>query len=124
MIKLKNILTEASVKIDDKFNDELIDRVNDEYAKNYTTLTPEQINDGYCDIWAQLFIEKFGGKQNWSFEFPTGGCGHHWVELNNKFYDAETPEGVSSIKQLPFFKRAIKQYGTGWVKAFYDDIKA
>ena len=48
MIKLKNLLLE--VHIDNKFQSELIDRINDEYREDYKSLTPQEINDGYCDI--------------------------------------------------------------------------
>ena len=111
------------ITINNNFNTELIDRINDEYMENYKTLTPSEINDGYCDIWAELFVEKFGGKHYWSFEFPTGGCGHSWVKLNNKFYDAEVPNGVSSIEELPFVQRAVKEFGKDWLDdKFYKNI--
>ena len=125
MIRLKDLLKESIVNIDKKFNDELIDRINDEYLENYTSLTPKEINDGYCDMWAALFVEKFGGKHYWSFDFPTGPCGHSWVKLNNKLYDAEVPNGVSSLEELPFVQRAIKKYGKDWLTdIFYDGIQS
>ncbi len=125
MIRLKSLLKEAIVKIDKEFNDELIDRINDEYNEDYQSLTPKQINDGYCDMWASLFVEKFGGKHYWSFDFPTAACGHSWVKLGNKFYDSEVPNGVLSLEQLPFVQRAIKQYGKDWLTdTFYDGIQS
>ena len=117
MIKLKSLLKEQSVKINKEFNDELIDRINDEYGENFTadSLTCNAINDGYCDIWSQLFTDKFGGKRQWSVDFPIDQGVHHWVNLNNKYYDAEAPEGVSSIEELPFIKRAIQKKGRNWL---------
>jgi hypothetical protein len=35
MIRLKSLLKETIVKIDKRFNDELIDRINDEYNEEY-----------------------------------------------------------------------------------------
>jgi hypothetical protein len=122
MIRLRDLLNE--VTIDSKFTAELIDRINDEYAEDYTTLTPQEINNGYCDIWAQLFVDRFGGDHQWSFDFPNDPNGHSWVKLGNKFYDAEATGGVNELTGLPFFQRAIKKYGTDWLDSdFYDNIQ-
>ena len=126
MIKLKDILTnEAVVNIDSKFNSELIDNINDEYREDYTSLTPKEINDGYCDMWASLFVEKFGGEHQWSYDFPNDPIGHSWVKLDNKFYDAEAPNGVSNLEKLPFFQRSIKKNGSDWLNdEFYKGIQS
>ena len=110
MIKLKNLLLE--VHIDNKFQSELIDRINDEYREAYDSLTPQEINDGYCDMWASLFVERFGGDHQWSFDFLNDPNGHSWVKLDNKFYDAEMTIGTTKLINLPHFQRAIKKYGT------------
>ena len=107
MIKLRDILKEATVNIDSKFNSELIDNINDEYREDFTTLTPKEINNGYCDMWAELFVEKFGGKHQWTYDIPNDPNGHSWVKLNGKFYDAEVPKGVSKIEDIPYIQRAI-----------------
>jgi hypothetical protein len=44
---------------------------------------------------------------------PSGTLGHVWVEFKGKFYDAETPDGVTDWKDLPWmqeFFKAKKQY--------------
>jgi hypothetical protein len=122
MIRLKDILKESY--IDNKFQRELIDRINDEYREDYKSLTPQEINDGYCDIWASLFMERFGGDHQWSFDFPNDPNGHSWVKLGNKFYDAEMLNGTTELTNLPFFQRFIKKYGTGWLDSeFYTNIQ-
>lgn len=128
MISLTNILKEigntSPVKIDKEFETELINKINDEYYENYTTLTPKEINNGYCDMWASLFVDKFGGQHQWSFDFPNDPNGHSWVKLNNKLYDAEAPNGVPSLDKLPFFQRVIKKYGSDWLdNEFYNNIQ-
>jgi hypothetical protein len=128
MIKLTNILKEigntSPVKIDKEFETELINKINDEYYEKYTILTPKEINNGYCDMWASLFVDKFGGQHQWSFDFPNDPNGHSWVKLNNKFYDAEALNGVLSLDKLPFFQRAIKKYGIDWLdNEFYNNIQ-
>jgi hypothetical protein len=122
MIRLKDILKESY--IDNKFQSELIDRINDEYREDYKSLTPQEINDGYCDIWASLFMERFGGDHQWSFDFPNDPNGHSWVKLGNKFYDAEMINGTTELTNLPFFQRFIKKYGTRWLdNEFYTNIQ-
>lgn len=122
MIKLKSLLNEISLNVE--FNAELIDRINDEYMEDYESLTPQEINNGYCDIWASLFVEKFGGDHQWSFDFPNDPNGHSWVKLGNKFYDAEMLHGTPELKNLPFFQRAIQQYGESWLDTeFYKNIQ-
>ena len=125
MIKLKDLLENAIVNIDSKFNSELINYINNEYRENYTTLTPREINDGYCDLWASLFVKKFGGEHQWSYDFPNEPNGHSWVKLNNKFYDAEAPNGVSNLEELPEFQRFISKYGNEWLNdLFYNNIES
>lgn len=40
--------------------------------------------------------------------FSTGT--HVWIELNERFYDAEAPEGVDNFFELPFFQRVISSW--------------
>ncbi len=40
--------------------------------------------------------------------FSTGT--HVWVELDERFYDAEAPEGVDNFFDLPFFQRVISSW--------------
>lgn len=112
--RLASILKENSVEIDAKFIDDFKDAIleDDPNAKveQILKLSPKEINDGYCHFWAEAFVENFGGKHKYSNDFSTGSGGHHWVELNGKFYDAETPQGVSSLKGLPFVQRDIDKW--------------
>jgi hypothetical protein len=117
MIKFKDILNESTPIIDSKFNFELLTKINDNYGENYTKISPMEINDGYCDMWAELFVDKFGGKHQWSFDFPNEVNGHSWVKLNNKYYDAEATKGVFNLEDLPFFKRIISKNGSKWLNA-------
>jgi hypothetical protein len=122
MIRLRDIINE--LKIDADFQSELIDQINDEYAEEYDTLTPQEINDGYCDIWARLFVDRYGGTHQWSFDFPHDPNGHSWVKRGNKFYDAEVPTGTTELTNLPFFQRFIKRYGSEWLDSeFYNNIQ-
>lgn len=118
-------IEEATVDVNSEFDSELINNINDEYHEDYTTLTPEEINDGYCDMWASLFVKKFGGEHQWSYDFPNDPNGHSWVKLNNKFYDAEVPEGTPDLEKLPFFQRSIKKNGKDWLTdQFYKNIQS
>jgi hypothetical protein len=120
MIRLKTLLAEMSVKIDARFNADVIDTINDEYRENYDTLTPLEINDGYCDIWASQFTDRFGGEHQWSFDFPGDPNGHSWVTLKGRFYDAEIPGGVTQLEDIPYFQRAIKRIGNNrWIDSTF-----
>lgn len=116
-------VNKSIVNIDSKFNSELMNTINNEYGEDYISLTPREINNGYCDMWANLFVEKFGGTHQWSYDIPNDPNGHSWVKLNNKFYDAEAKNGVLDLKQLPYFQRIIKQNGSEWLNdEFYKNI--
>jgi hypothetical protein len=119
-------IEEAAIDINAEFNAELIDRINDEYREDYKSLTPGEINDGYCDQWALLFVEKFGGKHQWTFDIPNDPNGHSWVKLNNKFYDAEVPKGVSKLEEIPYIQRAIARLKSSeWLDdSFYKNIQS
>ena len=120
MIKLKSLLNESMPKIDTAFNAELIDTINDEYMEDFTTLKPEEINDGYCDLWAAQFVDKFGGEHQWSFDFPSDPNGHSWVLNRGKYYDAEIPSGVSQLKDIPYFIRAIARLkSSNWIDSSF-----
>jgi len=115
-MRLSTLIPESVVHIDKAFNAELMDAINDEYHEDYTTLTPMEINDGYCDIWANQFTKRFGGQHQWSFDFPDDANGHSWVKRGGKYYDAEIPEGVTHMGQIPYFQRAIKRIGNAqWI---------
>lgn len=40
--------------------------------------------------------------------FNTGT--HVWIEMDERFYDAEAPEGVDNFFELPFFQRVISSW--------------
>ena len=126
MIKLRDILKEAVVKIDQQFNKELLSKINQEYKENFKTLTPKEINNGYCDQWATLFVDKFGGKHQWTYDIPEDANGHSWVLLNGKYYDAEKPAGVSKLEELPYMQRAIARLKSSeWMDGdFYKNIQS
>lgn len=75
--------------------------------------TPEDINDGYCMIWARKAMNALGG--------PTMECRFVWIDdgedkINEyefahaalfhrgRYYDAECLDGVEHPIDLPFFK--------------------
>ena len=123
MIKLKDILQE--IQIDRSFDEDLIDAINDEYMEDYQELTPKEINNGYCDMWARQFVDRFGGEHQWSYDFPdfpNSASGHSWVSYQGKFYDAEIPDGVNQLEDIPYFKRAIEHVGNAdWID---DDFRS
>ena len=63
--------------------------------------------------------------QPWTFDIPNDPNGHSWVKLNNKFYDAEVPKGVSKLEEIPYIQRAItKLKSSEWLDdSFYKNIQ-
>ena len=83
--------------------------------KNWGSFTGKVCNSGFCDIYADKLSKLLPGSKKWDTEEQgsSGTLGHVWVEFKGKFYDAETPDGVSDWKELPWmqsFYKAKKQY--------------
>lgn len=77
-------------------------------------LKPQHINQGLCDVWADRFVNRFGGAiRVTDMGDGSGTSGHYWVQLGRRFFDAETFRrgGVRNLTDLPFFERAAKHRG-------------
>lgn len=52
--------------------------------------------------------------------------GHVWIEAERRFYDSECPDGVSSLFELPLFRRdivcALRKKGIGAPEVITDDV--
>ena len=104
MIKLKSLLKEYSA------HEEALSYTEEQALKlahkNWSTFTGKVCNTGFCDIYADKLSKLLPGSKQWSTEerSPSGTLGHVWIEYKGKFYDAETPDGVTDFKQLPWMK--------------------
>lgn len=91
---------------------------------------PWKINDGDCESFATMVIDKMGGEDDrdgdgphllWGdnqpeFFTPAHDPGYHcYVCYKDSYYDAEEPFGVKSPDMLPLFMRQLLQR---------DDIRA
>lgn len=66
-------------------------------AKHITQLfnmAPDKINKGFCWLWALAASEMFGAAL---YGIPS----HAFVKFNNKFYDADCPNGEIDWRDLP-----------------------
>ena len=85
-----------------------------------------EINAGDCFRWALLACKLHGGQlysvslmiEDLDFIIPgtfkPDGT-HAFIKIDNKYYDAETTEGVDDWEQLPYFKRIdFSQYTDSW----------
>lgn len=71
--------------------------------KNWNEFGGEECNNGFCDIFAKNLKKHLPGSKIMSTEDPRNNTlGHVWVEYKGKYFDAETPNGVDSWKQLPW----------------------
>jgi len=109
MIKLKDILMESSPHIQALSQTEIdaLKLVN----KNWDSFTGEVCNTGFCDIYADKLSKILPGSKHMGTEErgPTGTFGHVWIEFKGKYYDAETPDGVTDWKDLPWMRQFYKQ---------------
>jgi len=81
--------------------------------KNWDTFGGKECNNGFCDIFAKNLSKYLPGSTIMSTEDPRNNTlGHVWVEYEGKYFDAETPNGVDSWKQLP------------WMVEFYSKNKS
>jgi hypothetical protein len=74
--------------------------------------------------------------EHWSIDCPRGLLprevdqlrfgGHVWIEAQKRFYDSECPEGVSSLFELPIFRRhivyALRNKGISVPDVIIDDV--
>ena len=79
---------------------------------NAKGITPHAINNGLCEDFAMMVIEQMGGYSSEleevateSFDGANDLPGHVWIYYQDKFYDAECPQGVKDWRELPIFKR-------------------
>ena len=73
--------------------------------RNWDTFGGKECNNGFCDIFAKNLSKYLPGSKIMSTEDPRNNTlGHVWVEYEGKYFDAETPNGVDSWKQLPWME--------------------
>lgn len=84
-------------------------------VKDWIEFTPQVINNGFCDIWAEHFIKHIGGDFK-STHISDGGdtSGHSFVKYKDLYFDAEAPQGVKSPLELPYFQRAQQYWHETW----------
>jgi len=75
--------------------------------KNWDVFDGKECNKGFCDIFAYKLQKRLPGSvimHTEEMEGPNESFGHVWLEYKGKYYDAETPKGVSTWKKLPWMK--------------------
>jgi cytidyltransferase-like protein len=80
--------------------------------KDWDKFGGKECNNGFCDIFAKHLSKYMPGSEIMSTEDDRSDTfGHVWVKYNNKYFDAETPDGVSSWKELPWMKKFYNRIG-------------
>ena len=80
--------------------------------KNWDEFGGKECNKGFCDIFAKNLSKHLPGSKIMSTEDSRNETlGHVWVEYKGKYFDAETPNGVSSWKELPWMKEFHSKVG-------------
>jgi len=63
--------------------------------------TPQQINTGNCDGFAQAITDVvIGAKYVWDDD-----KGHCFIAYNGRYYDSECPQGCLYSPDLPYYQR-------------------
>lgn len=85
---------------------------------------PAEINSGSCQDFATRLHELLPGAQLWDGRIGRSDLGipyeHVYVRYLGRYYDAETPQGVHSAYELPYFERLECDRGAGITE--FDDI--
>ena len=76
--------------------------LDDMKYEGYDDPSIEDLNFGYCDRWADFVLTHLDGAEE---EILDTAPPHVVVRYQGKFYDAEIPEGVDYIEQIPFYNR-------------------
>ena len=87
--------------------------------------SPQEINTGDCDSFAEMIVNQGFGKNVWGGELyekewsPRARSietwikngyaeGHYFTVYEGRYYDSECPEGVDWPDDLPFYQRVIQ----------------
>ena len=80
--------------------------------KNWDKFGGEECNNGFCDIFAKNLAKHLPGSKIMSTEDSRSNTfGHVWIQYKGKYFDAETPKGVSSWKELPWMIKFYNRNG-------------
>ncbi|MEK6832700.1 MAG: hypothetical protein AABY32_01520 [Nanoarchaeota archaeon] len=79
--------------------------ITNKILKEYDLPDIKSINEGDCYRWAWGFYKKYGGTLC-TVSFYNYGFGHAFIKINNKYYDAESPNGVKDWRNLKLWPNA------------------
>ena len=77
------------------------------FIDEHPLLTPYSINGGMCEEFALFVADRVAGAVMIDSEQlnDLNLYGHVWILYDGRYYDSETPLGVSDPYDLPFFRR-------------------
>ncbi|QBJ02559.1 putative dual-specificity phosphatase [Pseudomonas phage Psa21] len=90
----------------------------DDWIKKRNIVTLQEVNTGKCEDFATDFVDLFPegeivGTDNFAdWHHGAWPGGHCWIMFKGKHFDSEALDGVDCWKDLPFFKRALKNMRT------------
>lgn len=91
----------------------IIEAVNLEFENR--GLTPYQINNGYCNEWADTVFEEMAKTdhvvESWETMWGISECSHSFIRVNGIFYDAECTMGTKNYMGLPTFSKIEETTG-------------
>ena len=83
-----------------------LEQIRDEWMDAQGFESAAEINDGFCDGWAEEAQAKVGGEIVWlDNNGHVGGYEHAVLVLDGRYYDAERCNGVTNTAALPWVRR-------------------
>lgn len=72
----------------------------------YDRPLPWDVNNGYCEDWAEHAIRVFGeGESIFLEDYGYSDIAHVVLKLRGMYYDAQHPDGVKNLDDLSIVKR-------------------
>jgi len=90
--------------------EDIICCLRDKFLEQGLATSYENINEGLCDEFAACVCTFLPGcTMYWNDDFTDEfDCSHCFIEYEDRYYDAECPEGVDDWRDLPFFQRCAE----------------
>lgn len=130
---LRNEVVQDYTQINHGLCVEFADEIDARFPKSIEVLSNDDfmedeeegwMGDGH-DRWSRKALHAYQSRTTHDLgieDLPHFIFGYHkWIHYDGKHYDAESPEGVRNLFELPFFKRSLDlKYAIDYTLAHYD----
>ncbi len=86
---------------------QVLESITRHFLRTYDT--PYDINNGGCEDWANEVLDAMRTSSHmvglWATDWDHADSSHIFIEIDQRFYDAERLEGADDYMQLPLFAK-------------------